>query len=59
MTALYRLVEISSGSIHIDGVDISTVGLTELRKSLSIIPQDALLCTACFPIHVCVLANLI
>ncbi|KAK0204702.1 P-loop containing nucleoside triphosphate hydrolase protein [Desarmillaria ectypa] len=43
MTALYRLVELSSGSIHIDGVDISTVGLTELRKSLSIIPQDALL----------------
>lgn len=43
MTALYRLVELSSGSIYIDGVDISTVGLTELRKSLSIIPQDALL----------------
>ncbi|KAG7451066.1 ABC transporter [Guyanagaster necrorhizus] len=43
MTALYRLVELSSGSIRIDGVDISTVGLTELRKGLSIIPQDALL----------------
>ncbi|KAG7444868.1 ABC transporter [Guyanagaster necrorhizus] len=43
MTALYRLVELSSGSICIDGVDISTLGLTQLRKSLSIIPQDALL----------------
>ncbi|KAF8623627.1 hypothetical protein AX17_007328 [Amanita inopinata Kibby_2008] len=43
MTALYRLVELSSGSIHIDGVDISKVGLTDLRKGLAIIPQDPLL----------------
>ena len=41
MTALYRLVELSSGSIHIDGVDISKVGLEQLRKGLAIIPQDA------------------
>ncbi|KAF8134974.1 ABC transporter [Boletus edulis] len=43
MTALYRLVELSSGSIRIDGVDISTVGLEQLRKGLAIIPQDAFL----------------
>lgn len=43
MTALYRLVELASGSISIDGIDISTVGLTDLRRGLSIIPQDALL----------------
>ncbi|KAG1882251.1 ABC transporter [Suillus subluteus] len=43
MTAIYRIVELASGSISIDGVDISTVGLAQLRKGLSIIPQDAFL----------------
>ncbi|KAL4073126.1 P-loop containing nucleoside triphosphate hydrolase protein [Scleroderma yunnanense] len=43
MTALYRIVELSSGSIEIDDVDISDVGLSRLRKSISIIPQDAFL----------------
>ncbi|KAJ4480031.1 ABC transporter [Lentinula aciculospora] len=43
MSAIYRLVELESGSIGIDGVDIAKVGLTNLRSGLSIIPQDALL----------------
>jgi len=43
MTALYRIVELSSGIITIDEVDISKVGLTDLRSGLSIIPQDPLL----------------
>lgn len=43
MMALYRLVELSSGQISIDGQDISQVGLFKLRSSLSIIPQDPLL----------------
>ncbi|KAI6099708.1 ABC transporter [Pisolithus sp. B1] len=43
MTALFRIVELPSGSIEIDGVNIAAVGLSRLRKSLSIIPQDAFL----------------
>jgi ABC-type multidrug transport system fused ATPase/permease subunit len=37
------LVELTSGSIIIDGVDISKVGLGDLRSGLAIIPQDPLL----------------
>jgi ABC-type multidrug transport system fused ATPase/permease subunit len=40
MSALFRLTELSGGSIHIDGIDISTVGLHDLRSRLAIIPQD-------------------
>ncbi|KAF9255406.1 ABC transporter [Marasmius fiardii PR-910] len=43
MTALYRIVEVSTGTIDIDGRDISQVGLTELRKAFSYIPQEPLL----------------
>ncbi|OQE30271.1 hypothetical protein PENFLA_c003G03173 [Penicillium flavigenum] len=40
MSALFRLTELSGGSIKIDGIDISTVGLHDLRSRLAIIPQD-------------------
>ncbi|KAL3428313.1 ABC transporter family protein [Phlyctema vagabunda] len=40
MSCLFRLVELSGGSISIDGIDISTLGLHDLRSRLAIIPQD-------------------
>jgi ABC-type multidrug transport system fused ATPase/permease subunit len=41
--ALFRFLEARSGSINIDGLDISTLKLEQLRARLAIIPQDPVL----------------
>ncbi|RPA78129.1 putative ABC multidrug transporter [Ascobolus immersus RN42] len=43
MLTLFRMVELSSGSITIDGIDISTIPRQELRSRLIGVPQDAIL----------------
>jgi ATP-binding cassette, subfamily C (CFTR/MRP), member 1 len=38
--ALYRLVEASAGTIHIDGVNLARLSLGALRRRIAIIPQE-------------------
>lgn len=38
--SFFRFVEAAEGRIEIDGVDISKIGLTDLRSRMTIIPQD-------------------
>lgn len=40
VSALFRLVEFAGGKLNIDKVNISEIGLFDLRKHLSIVPQQ-------------------
>merc|ERR1719162_2539864 len=40
LSVLFRLTEPTSGSITIDGIDLSKLGLHDARGALSIIPQS-------------------
>ena len=42
---LFRMCKLFHGRIEIDHIDISTVGLDDLRRRISIIPQDPVLFT--------------
>lgn len=39
--SFFRFVEPTEGSIIIDGLDISSIGLTDLRSKLTIIPRTS------------------
>ena len=43
MRLLYRFYDITSGQILIDGQDICTMGLSDLRSNIAIVPQDCVL----------------
>lgn len=43
--SLFRIVELSHGSVEIDGINVAKIGLHTLRSRISIIPQEPILFT--------------
>ncbi|KIW17984.1 hypothetical protein PV08_02270 [Exophiala spinifera] len=40
ITSLFRMLEITNGTIYIDGIDLSTISRQRIRERLNAIPQD-------------------
>lgn len=38
LQTLFRLVDLTEGNVKIDGVDLTTIGLHQLRKNIAFIP---------------------
>jgi len=53
--AFFRFVDPEEGKIIIDGIDITTIGLEDLRSRLTIIPQgmDAICFFECITVNIC------
>lgn len=43
MAALIRIVPVTTGTVTIDGIDVSTLPLSVLRSRIAFVPQDAFL----------------
>ena len=43
LQALFRIVNVQAGSIHVDGKNLADMGLDVLRQRLALVPQDSLL----------------
>ncbi|KAI8621186.1 P-loop containing nucleoside triphosphate hydrolase protein [Chytriomyces sp. MP71] len=48
MQVLFRMVEPESGEVIVDGINTKSLGLTDLRSRLAIIPQDPVLFSGTF-----------
>ena len=42
-SAILRLAEIEAGEVLVDEVDVSQIGLGDLRSAIAVIPQDPVL----------------
>ncbi|KAK9702811.1 Multidrug resistance-associated protein 5 [Basidiobolus ranarum] len=43
LVSLLRIVEAAEGKVLVDGLDISTIGLSDLRNKIDVIPQEPVL----------------